>query len=94
MACGTPVVVSDRSAMPEVVGDSGLLVDPEDTRAWTTALDRLLRNPALAAELAQRGVLRARHFTWERSARATAEVIKRSMSGQQSDSDRRKRGGR
>jgi glycosyltransferase involved in cell wall biosynthesis len=77
MACGTPVVVSNRSALPEVVGEAGILVDPLDTEAWTKAFSRLLQDPGLASDLARRGIARAALFTWERSAEAAAEVFKR-----------------
>jgi glycosyltransferase involved in cell wall biosynthesis len=77
MACGTPVAVSDRSALPEVVGEAGILVDPEDVPAWSAAILRLLQHPDLAADLARRGPVQAAKFSWERSALETAEVLRR-----------------
>jgi len=79
MACGTPVVVSDRSALPEVVGDAGILVDPEDIPAWSDAMRGLLQDPNMANDLSRRGQAQAAHFSWERSARETANVIRRVM---------------
>jgi glycosyltransferase involved in cell wall biosynthesis len=79
MACGTPVVVSDRSALPEIVGDAGILVDPEAVPAWSSALRRLLQDRDLAQDLARRGHERAAQYSWERSARETAEVFQRVM---------------
>jgi len=70
MACGTPVVTSNRSSLPEVVGDAGLLVDPLDADALASAIDRLLSDPDLSSGLIARGLARARRFTWERTIRA------------------------
>jgi glycosyltransferase involved in cell wall biosynthesis len=71
MACGTPVVTSQASSLPEVVGDAALLVDPRSPREIESALLRVLEDDALAADLAQRGRARAGLFSWETSARAT-----------------------
>jgi glycosyltransferase involved in cell wall biosynthesis len=75
MACGTPVVVSDRSSLPEVVGDAGLLVDPADPGAWTEALERVLDDEELRHDLEQRGRARAASFTWARTADETWRVL-------------------
>jgi glycosyltransferase involved in cell wall biosynthesis len=77
MACGVPVVCSNASSLPEVVGDAGLLVPPDDSRAWVEALDRVLSNPGLRLELRGRGLARARQFTWEAAARQTLAVYQR-----------------
>ena len=74
MACGVPVVCSNASSLPEVVGEAGLLVPPDDTRAWTETLDRLLTDQALQRELRGRGLARASHFTWDAAARQTLAV--------------------
>jgi glycosyltransferase involved in cell wall biosynthesis len=76
MACGTPVVTSDRSSLPEVVGDAGLLVNPENEVEMAQAIDRLLTDNALREQLAQTGMKRAKEFTWERTARETLEVYR------------------
>ncbi len=81
MACGTPVVVSDRPALPEVVGDAGILADPEDVEVWAAAFRRLLHEPDLANDLGQRGLERAAQFSWERSGLETAQVFRRVMAG-------------
>ena len=75
MACGTPVVVGNTSAMPEVVGDAGLLVDPEDTGAISDAILRLLTQASLRKELIARGLARAAAFSWERTARQVLAVL-------------------
>jgi len=68
MAAGVPVVTSDVSSLPEVAGDAALLVDPRSTAELREALTRLLLSPDLRKELAARGSVRAKQFTWERCA--------------------------
>lgn len=75
MACGTPVLTSSTSALPEVAGDAALLVDPGDTDAIADAIARLAADPGLRAELRGRGLARAAQFTWERCARETRAVL-------------------
>lgn len=65
MACGTPVVASNQSALPEVVGEAGVLVDPCDVDAMAAAMSNLLADTALHQQLAQAGRARAAQFTWE-----------------------------
>lgn len=81
MACGTPVVVSDRSSVPEVVSDAGVLVDPADVEAWTDALGRVLGDPDLRARLRERGLRRAAELTWRRSAEETWGVLRQLPGG-------------
>ncbi len=76
MACGCPVVSSDRTACPEVVGAAGLLVDPEDVTAIAAAIARVLDDEALRADLRDRGLARSRLFTWGESARRTLAVLR------------------
>ncbi len=71
MACGTPVVVSDASSLPEVVGAAGVLLPPHDPAAWAQALERVLSDADWRADLSARGLARARQFTWEAAARRT-----------------------
>lgn len=77
MACGTPVVVSKTSSLPEVVGDAGMLVDPEDVEGWSVALWRALTDPELHAEMAEKGLKRAAQFSWEKTARETMNVYRK-----------------
>jgi glycosyltransferase involved in cell wall biosynthesis len=74
MACGTPVVTSNSSSLPEVVGDAALTVDPYDVGAIAAAMAAILADPALAADLRQRGLARAGRFSWERMAQETIKV--------------------
>ena len=81
MTIGLPVVASERGALPEVIGDAGLLVDPDDKNAFSQAMERVLDDPALREELARRGAERSRRFNWDASARvarvAFDEAIRR-----------------
>ncbi|MFV9503747.1 MAG: glycosyltransferase family 4 protein [Oscillochloridaceae bacterium umkhey_bin13] len=74
MACGTPVLTSNTTALPEVAGDAALLVDPHTTKAIAAGLLRLAHQPQLRAELRERGLAQAARFTWERCAEATRAV--------------------
>lgn len=74
MACGAPVVVSDRGALPEVVGDAGIVVPPT-AEAVEAALADVLGEPVFAADLSRRGILRAAEFSWERTARGTLATL-------------------
>jgi glycosyltransferase involved in cell wall biosynthesis len=81
MACGTPVVTSNTSSLPEVVGDAGLTVEPLDVRGFASALNRLLTDEALHQSCRERGRMRARQFTWERAARAHLELYQSLVAG-------------
>jgi len=76
MACGTPVLTSNVSALPEVVGDAGALVDPYSTEAICQKLAELLEDQSQRDELARRGLERARRFTWPQVAEQTVRVYK------------------
>jgi glycosyltransferase involved in cell wall biosynthesis len=77
MACGSPVLTSKSSSLPEVAGDAALLVDPTDTTAIAEGLARLSTDGALRAELRTRGLARAAEFTWDRCAEQTLRVLKK-----------------
>ncbi len=74
MACGTPVVTSNVSSLPEVTGDAALLVDPTDASAIAAAITRVVTEPALREELRARGLARARQFSWERSVKEIRDI--------------------
>lgn len=76
MACGTPVVASASSAMPEVVGDAGVLVPPTDAAAFAAAIRRIVDDPGWAAALRERGLARAAAYTWEATAAAHAALYR------------------
>jgi glycosyltransferase involved in cell wall biosynthesis len=75
MASGTPVVASDTTSIPELVGDAGLLCPPGDAAAFAGALRRLRQEPELADELAARGLARAREFTWVGTANELSSAL-------------------
>jgi glycosyltransferase involved in cell wall biosynthesis len=81
MACGTPVVCSDASSLPQVAGHAALLVPPEDVRGWDEALARVLSQETLRAQLRELGLAQAARFTWEQAARQTADLYRRVASG-------------
>lgn len=74
MACGTPVVTSNTSSLPEVVGDAALTVDPYDVDGLAAAIERVLTDETLRADLRRRGIERASRFTWEQAASETLEI--------------------
>jgi len=77
MACGTPVVASDVSSLPEVMGDAALMVNPYDVAALAEGIERLLSDAPLRALCIQRGLDQARQFTWKRSAAKLLQVYQR-----------------
>src|SRR5581483_3733175 len=74
MACGAPVVCSNRTSLPEVVGDAALTVDPEDTQALVEAMRRVLTDDTLQADLRARSLQRATLFSWHKTAKETLAV--------------------
>lgn len=81
MASGTPVVTSNVSSLPEVVGDAAVLVDPYNPEAIADGMRRVLADPDLRAELRQRGLARARAFSWDRSVERIRQVYAEAMGG-------------
>jgi len=67
--------VSDRSSLPEVVGEAGIIVPADNAEAWRRALETVVGDTALAADLRRRGILRAAEFSWGRSAELTWRAI-------------------
>lgn len=74
MACGTPVLTSNISSLPEVVGDAGIMVDPYNVEEISQAMIEIISDVNLSQELRQRGLGRASHFSWEETARKTVAV--------------------
>ena len=79
MTLGVPVVASNRGALPEVAGDAGLLVDPDDAGAIAGAMQRMIDDHAFAASCAARGLLRSRQFTWETTARRVFDAYQQAI---------------
>ena len=77
MACGTPVVCSNATSLPEVAGDAALIVDARRPEALRDALERVVESADLAADLRARGFTRARELSWPRAARELRELYRR-----------------
>lgn len=75
MACGTPVVTSNVSSLPEVAGDAAVLVDPTDPASIAGGIDKVLTDVPFRGSLAAAGLERAERFTWEKTAASTAAVL-------------------
>lgn len=76
MACGTPVIASNRASLPEVVGDAGWLLEPYDVGGWCEALRALIHDDALVQERRERGLAQAGRFSWERAGRETLAIYR------------------
>ncbi len=81
MACGTPVLASRSSSIPEVTGDAGLLVDPREPEEIARGMKKLVEEDDLRKELVQRGLERASAFTWERAALSIMDLYERAGGG-------------
>jgi glycosyltransferase involved in cell wall biosynthesis len=74
MQCGTPVITSNTSSLPEVVGDAGIQIDPKDEDALCQAIIELLNNSELRKKLSKKGIDRSRQFSWSKCAEETVKV--------------------
>lgn len=79
MACGTPVITSTITSMPEVAGDAALLVDPRNIKEITKGIHKLLDNESLRAELSAKGLVRAKKFSWTNTAKTMLETYKQAV---------------
>jgi glycosyltransferase involved in cell wall biosynthesis len=76
LACGTPVIASNRGSLPEIVGDGGLLLEPDDVEGLAGAMEKLLNDDTLWGDLRQKGLAHAARFSWEKTARETLAVYR------------------
>ena len=74
MACGCPTLCARSSSLPEVVGDAAILLPGDNSAAWADALDKILQSPLVQTRWRERGLARARLFSWEKTARETVRV--------------------
>jgi len=81
MACGTPVIAANTTAIPEVVGDAGLLFNPLDVDELVSAIDEVISDEGFSNSLVQKGFQRARSFSWERSAQMLLGLLERELIG-------------
>jgi glycosyltransferase involved in cell wall biosynthesis len=79
MACGTPVVTSDASSLPEVAGEAGMLADPNSVEDISEKLSAVLSNPELSSHMRNRGFEQARKFSWELTAKQTLAVYEQAF---------------
>ncbi|PZV18235.1 MAG: mannosyltransferase [Pseudanabaena sp.] len=77
MACGTPVITSNLSSLPEVAGDAAILIDPYKVAEITDAMQAIANDTGLRSHLSQLGLQRATQFSWAKTGQATVEVLKR-----------------
>jgi len=80
MACGVPVIASSTSSLPEVVGDAGILVDPDDIDGLAEAMHRLYQDEGFRSQLGKRALRRAAQFSWDKTVRQTIECYRRAQS--------------
>jgi len=78
-ACGTPVLTSNVSALPEAAGDAAVMVDPYDVEVLAAGLHRLLTDLSLRQALRERGLAHAQKFSWSRTAQETARIYRRAL---------------
>ncbi|MDD1618677.1 MAG: glycosyltransferase family 4 protein [Methylococcaceae bacterium] len=81
MACGVPVIASEVSSLPEVVGDSGLLINPHDDEALAQAIQKLITDPDIRQQLSQKALARSAEFTWDKCVRQTVDVYRQALNG-------------
>jgi hypothetical protein len=79
MRCGVPIIAGNRTSIPEVVGDAGILVNPFSTEEITDALVKVAQNEDLRNELAEKSLERSNQFSWDVSAEKIWEVLRKSM---------------
>jgi glycosyltransferase involved in cell wall biosynthesis len=75
LACGTPIITSDANGLAEIVGEAALLINPKDHAAIATAISQVLSDPVLKESLSDRGIQRARMFSWDRCVRETLRIL-------------------
>lgn len=83
MACGTPVIAGDRTSLPEVIGDAGILVNPFDENELAQAIARVIDDAAVRARLRVKGIARAQQFSWRATAQKTLEAYERAAAAQE-----------
>ena len=81
MCSGCPVVTTNSSSLPEVVGDAGIMVDPYDTGGWVKAMRRVLSDSTVRDDMVRKGLERAKQFSWDKAARETFEVYRKVAAG-------------
>jgi glycosyltransferase involved in cell wall biosynthesis len=76
-----PVIASEVSSLPEVLGDSGLLINPHDDEALAQAIQKLITDPDIRQQLSQKALARSAEFTWDKCVRQTVDVYRQALNG-------------
>jgi glycosyltransferase involved in cell wall biosynthesis len=76
MQCGTPVITSNTSSLPEVIGDAGIMIDPKNSDDLCQAMLDVINSQSLRNQLSQKGINRAKQFSWSKCAEETIKVYK------------------
>ena len=79
MKCGAPVIVGNKTSLPEVVGDAALMIDPFDVKDMADAIQRVITDSDFRAELRVKGMERAKHFDWKETSRRTLAVYEKAF---------------
>jgi len=79
MACGTPVITSNRTSMPEIAGNAAILVDPNNSLQIAAAMSKVIHSDGLKKSLILKGRVRSKIFSWEKAAKKTLEVINKAQ---------------
>lgn len=74
MSCGCPVITSNTSSLPEVVGDAGIMIDPVDVDSLTESMHKIITDNDLKKELSKKSLERAKLFNWKKTAKETWKV--------------------
>ena len=77
MACGVPIICSNASSLPEIVGDAAIILNPNKVDAWANAIRTVLTNPMRRAEMRLRSMAQAKKFSWERTTEQTLSVYQK-----------------
>jgi len=80
MACGIPVIISNTSSLPEVIGNAGIMVDPGDVNSLSEAMYNVLEDKELRSQMSKNGLKRAKLFSWEKAAKEILEIYDEALS--------------
>jgi alpha-1,3-rhamnosyl/mannosyltransferase len=79
MSAGVPVLASNRGSLPEVIGNGGLLLEPDDVNGWASAIERVTTDASWARDLACAGLERAKAFTWDATAKRLGQAYREAV---------------
>ena len=86
MACGIPVITSNTSSLPEIVGDAGIMVDPRDSAALAAAIQKVILDNDLREEMIRKGLKKAENFSWEKTAKETTQIYNKVLNSHEEKS--------